>query len=262
MNEPRRLLSGGGSDFEVELLRSARDDAPAPHARRRAMIALGIGTGVVGAGVTAATTTAAATSSAGGILKWIGIGVVGGGLFVGGAQQAMHLRAPAHVDVAVKGQTKAVSGIVRPVVAKVTRSARVAPPAETAAPEVDAPEPPPKADRAEPAPSPRAVAKKGDGTTLAEEVKELDAAREALNRGESGKALEALERHDKQFGTALLGPEAMVLRMEALAQRGDKAGAAALANQFLALYPTSPHAARVRSILASSVSGPATPGSP
>ncbi len=99
MNEPRRLLDGG-SDFEVELLRSARDDGPSPHARRRTMIALGVGTGIVGAGVTAATSTAAST---GGILKWIGIGVVSGGLVVGGAQQAVHFGAPPHIEIAVKG---------------------------------------------------------------------------------------------------------------------------------------------------------------
>ncbi len=123
-----------------------------------------------------------------------------------------------------------------------------------------APVVPPPADVAEPekpAPAPAAprATSKASGPSLSDEVKELDRARAALDSGDTNKALDALDAHDKQFGTALLGPEAMVMRIEVLAARGDKTGAAALANQFLAVYPHSPHASRVRSLLATSVNG-------
>jgi hypothetical protein len=98
-------------------------------------------------------------------------------------------------------------------------------------------------------------ASKARGSSLSDEVKELDRARAALDSGDASKALEELDEHDKQFGTALLGEEAMVIRIQARERAGDKPGAAALANQFLAIYPHSPHASHVRSLLATSVNG-------
>jgi hypothetical protein len=247
-SDPGRLLDGG-SDFEVELLRSAIGDGPSRHSRKRTMIALGLGTGIVGAGVTAATSTAAST---GGILKWIGIGVVSGGLVVGGAQQAVHMGAPPHLEIAVKG----------PVAHEAHRVA-LAPNRPWMKRSVETPiESPPPSEVADAEPEKPAVlapiapiASKKNGPSLSDEVKELDRARAALNSGDASRAIEALDQHDKQFGTALLGPEAMVLRIEALSARGDKNGAAALANQFLAVYPHSAYASRVRSLLATSVNG-------
>jgi hypothetical protein len=259
MSEPQRLLDGSGG-LELELLRSAKDDGPSTHARRRTMVALGIGTGIVGVGVTTAGSTAASTG-VGGILKWIGIGVVGGGLAVGGAQEAMHLSTSrTQISMAVKGQEQATDKASRPARAYLARLAEPPKAVEPAAAEV-----PEVADEALPEPekvdaplAARPVTRRANGASLADEVAQLDRAREALHRGDLQQALEMLEQHDQQFGRALLGPEAMVLRIEALTQNGDKAGAAALANQFLAAYPTSPAANRVRSLLAGAVSGPAS----
>src|SRR5690349_11114720 len=79
MSEPRRLLEEGGSDVERALLRSARHDAPPAGSRRRALVALGLA-GSVGATVT--TTTAASTATTA-LLKWIGVGMLGGMVTVG-----------------------------------------------------------------------------------------------------------------------------------------------------------------------------------
>jgi hypothetical protein len=86
-------------------------------------------------------------------------------------------------------------------------------------------------------------------SALAEEVQILDGAREALVGSDPAAALAALERHHRRFGGGALGPEATVLRIEALLQNGDRAGAARLAREFLAAHPGSPHASRVRSLL-------------
>jgi len=50
-------------------------------------------------------------------------------------------------------------------------------------------------------------------------------------------------------GSGKLGPEATVLRIDALTQRGDRAAASAMGDRFLAAHPHSPYADRVRSIL-------------
>ena len=69
MSEPRRLLDEPGSSLGQDLLRSARRDAPTRSARARTMIALGVGTGILGAGVTAVLPASRRSTGAGGILE-------------------------------------------------------------------------------------------------------------------------------------------------------------------------------------------------
>lgn len=107
-------------------------------------------------------------------------------------------------------------------------------------------------------PSPRAEAARrrtsagAPHSTLTEEIALLDRAREAIARGSASSALAALDEHDRSFPGAALGPEATVLRVEALSLRGDRAAAARLGRAFLAAHPESPHASRLRSILGAS----------
>jgi hypothetical protein len=49
-----------------------------------------------------------------------------------------------------------------------------------------------------------------------------------------------------------MGPEATVLRVEALARAGDMAAARRTGDAFLASHPQSPYAARVRSLIGES----------
>jgi hypothetical protein len=254
MREPRRLLDEPGSSLGQDLLRSARRDAPTRSARARTMIALGVGTGILGAGVTAAGTSAASTG-AGGILKWIGIGVLSGGLVVGGAEEARHITTPHIAAPAMKGSQQAAARATTPARAFAARVAEP-PVAEAAIEPVPVVADEPAVDAPKPEAPARPVVGAHRAPSLSEELAEVGAADDALKRGDVERAQELLEQHDKQFGKAMLGPETMVLRMELLAQRGDKQGAASLASQFLAAYPESAYANKVRSIHARCVSGP------
>jgi TolA-binding protein len=246
MSEPRRLLEEGGDDLAVSLLRSARHDAPSPRARKETLAALGLG---AGAAVTAAAATSTAASAAtaaksgatAALLKWIGVGVVGGLVTV--TTVAVVQSPPPEPAPAVLAPT-GTRAIASPARSAEPRPVEVTPapsaePVASAAPEAQKPaRPPVSADK------PEASAK----PTLADEVASLDAARSALASGNASAALRALDDHDRRFPGGALGPEGTVLRIEALAQRGDRGSAAALARAFLAAHPRSPHAARIRSV--------------
>ena len=77
----------------------------------------------------------------------------------------------------------------------------------------------------------------------------LDAVRYALDKGDGRKAAELLERHDREFADGLFGPDARILRVEALALAGRDAEAVAQASEFLEAFPHSPQADRVRALL-------------
>jgi hypothetical protein len=236
MSEPRRLLEGGGSEDELALLRSARHDAPPPGSRGRTLVALGLA-GSVGATVT--TTTAASTATAA-LFKWIGVGMLAGMATVGTVAVVQPGAAPSRPQVAAKGFAP-----------EATRKAAVAAQLPAAEPPPAAPPVPPAGEipsaqpSAAPVDPPHASAK----PSLADEVAALDVAREALAAGDAGRALRALDQHDQRFAGGMLGPEATVLRIEALLLRGDRASATRLGEAFLAAHPRSPHASRLRSLL-------------
>jgi hypothetical protein len=78
----------------------------------------------------------------------------------------------------------------------------------------------------------------------------LDDAHAALSSGDTTRALALLDLHDREFrGGGALAPEAMALRIEVYAQRGDRDAAARLGSRFLAIYGDTPQAQRVRSIV-------------
>src|SRR5262249_17998639 len=94
MSEPRRLLKGGGSEFERMLLRSAEKDAPSRELRAKTLAALGVGAGMAGASATAAAATAAKTAGKAALLKWIGFGVLRGVVVAAAAGLARGMGAP------------------------------------------------------------------------------------------------------------------------------------------------------------------------
>jgi hypothetical protein len=102
---------------------------------------------------------------------------------------------------------------------------------------------------ATPTATPTATAIPSTPQKLAEETAALDTARRALGAGAVPRALGALDDYGRDFPNGLLSPEATVLRIEALARRGDDAAALAAARSFLASHPTSTHARRVRSLV-------------
>jgi outer membrane protein assembly factor BamD (BamD/ComL family) len=58
-----------------------------------------------------------------------------------------------------------------------------------------------------------------------------------------------IDDYEARFPGGSLAQEATVLRIEALASQGDRQGASALGDRFVAEHPTSPYAARVRQLL-------------
>ena len=61
--------------------------------------------------------------------------------------------------------------------------------------------------------------------------------------------MSALSEYQRRFPGGVLAQEAMLLRIEALVAQGDQASAARLGRQFLARYPRSQLAARVKTLI-------------
>jgi hypothetical protein len=84
---------------------------------------------------------------------------------------------------------------------------------------------------------------------LATEIAALDNARGLLRAGQPAQAVRALDAYDRAFVAPMLGPEAAVLRIEALTKLGEHAAAARAARSFLRAHSDSPLAGRVRSLV-------------
>jgi hypothetical protein len=82
------------------------------------------------------------------------------------------------------------------------------------------------------------------------ELSALDRARTAIANGEAGKALAMLDDYSSRFPRGSMGPEASVLRIEALAAMGNHSAAERVARAFLEKNPASPYAQRIKSLLA------------
>jgi outer membrane protein assembly factor BamD (BamD/ComL family) len=87
--------------------------------------------------------------------------------------------------------------------------------------------------------------------TLREQAARLDHVRALLQAGESNVALASLDEYDRRFAGTPLSEESLLLRIEALARRGDRSAAATLARRFLKAHPASVHADRVTALLRS-----------
>jgi hypothetical protein len=247
-------------------MRSALDDIPRPGAQQRVLVSLGAaGTalaasaaakGAAAAGTAAGQVGAAGTAGVAGaagvgagtavktavtttvIFKWIGIGVVAGGVATGTAVGVSKLTgepatAPALSASAVSVDATPAPGQPRPHAAG---RSQLNPAAEEP---VEAPAP--NAARfAAPAESP---------SGLASEISLLDRARSALDGGDTNAALAALDEHGAKYDTGALAEEAELLRLEALVQRGQTAAALGQGRAFLAAHPRSPHTGRVRRLM-------------
>ncbi len=235
MRDPDRLVDGG-EGLEVALLRSALPDTPSQGSKRKMLVALGIASGVATASAEATAAGTLAKVGLAGLLKWVGIGVIGGAAMVG------------------------VVETVAPQAAPVSRAEIVEPPPLPRTPSEqapltvkEAPAPPAASEEVVSAePSPQAARSQEPGantTSLADEVRALDGARKALAGGNAKACLEKLDSYRVEFPRGVLGLEATVLRIEALAASGARTQARDLGTRFLASHPDSAHAARVRSVI-------------
>ncbi len=248
-----RSLQDPPDPFAEALLRSAEHDGPTPRDRARVAASLGLaGATTVTASAAKASSTAPAAAKAsllGGMVKWW-LGGLGVAFLVGtfaGAPEP-HAAAPApsssvDIPVAISAvpAAKPAPAMSSPVVVVApvpSASARPTPPAlspssSDAAPSV------PKAPTAAPS----------SGPSLADELAALDAARKAIEAGDADAAEKALSRYRTTMGEGRLASEAELLAIESAAARADHAQTIALGSAFLARHPSSPHRARVTTLI-------------
>ena len=111
-------------------------------------------------------------------------------------------------------------------------------------------EAPPHAPSAAPTASAnRTVARMAPPVSIAEEVRTLDRARQALSGGRAREALNELERYQSQWPRGVFASEVLVLRVEAKLKLGDRASAEREARRLIDAQPKSRHAARLRALL-------------
>jgi hypothetical protein len=273
MTDPQRLLEESGDDFERALLRSSRVDEPAPRAAARVAAALGVGSAIVSGASTASGTGATLGVTAGKagawvVAKWVGFGIVAGGVTVAGLQLARtaskgspveHAEHAEHAALAPppaaqhNGPDTRAGEVATPAIAPEPASVHAQPERARGADAVRQPAHAPAA-AAEPSAArfddlaaPVASAPRTSPASIAGEVSALDRARNAIAARKPADALAALDEYERG-GSRMLAQEAAVLRVEALLLAGNRAGAAALARRLVEAEPQSPHAPRWREI--------------
>ncbi len=233
--DPARLIDpgAGAAPLERELLASLRSSGPPEGSQLRVWMDLNrqlaaaglLGGALVATKSAAAGATGAAVANTGPlatkalVAKWLlGLGLGAAGL--GAVVVATRSEAPA----------PAVTATPKPVAPPISAPAVAPEPAQEAATET----PQESAARAPAIPS------KADA--LDRESRLLVAARAALRAGDVSRAAAALSELEARFPRGMLGQEREVLKIELMAARGDRAGAARRAERFVAAHPNSPHA--------------------
>jgi len=233
MNDPVRLLEIGADEFEAELLRAGRSDAMPAHSRKQILAGIGIG-GLL----TASTVATGVRAAAKGWLTTAGVGTVG----------ALAVWAGVHTFSAGSKSTTVAQHVTPPAVVHKPSAAEpvVAPPAAVVADAVS-PEPEPVPATAPLRSSPRLAA--GTDESLTAELTAIDQARSALLARDYSQTLRLLDDYSRHFSKHRLRSEATVLRIEALAGRGDRDAATRVGREFLQNHPNGPYAQRVRSVI-------------
>jgi hypothetical protein len=232
MNDPVRLLEIGADEFEAELLRAGRSDAVPAHSRKQILAGIGIG-GLLTASTVATGVRAAAKSW----LVTAGVGTVGALAVWAGVHT---FSAGPKPSVVVQHGPPAAAH--RLSAAEPVAATPAALPADTVSP---APEPIPPAAPVKSAP--RLAA--GTDDSLSAELTVIDQARSALLSRDYAQTLRLLDDYSHRFAKHRLRTEATVLRIEALAGRGDRDAATRVGRDFLQNHPNGPYAQRVRSVL-------------
>ncbi|MBX3209647.1 MAG: hypothetical protein KF764_31730 [Labilithrix sp.] len=241
MKEPKRLFEGGTS-LERAVLGFGRDEAPGDDLARKTVAAM------------AAARAAEAAPSAS-IARWprprpavVAVAAIGLGALVAifvaarGDEARPAPSPPAHEAALEPAQPE-----VLPSSAGAKSDAVMTPDSLPNAPPSASPTPSAARSSArdhETAPTPAASA------SIAREVELLDSVKAKLGAGDGVAATRALDAYDGEFPHGALRPEATVLRIRALLMRGDRAGAKALGDDFVAKQPTGVHAKRIRALLA------------
>jgi len=170
--------------------------------------------------------------------KWVAVGVLGGGILAAGAELSLsprleRARAPAAANIA-HAPAAAPRGP--------SNAARVA----TPPPPVAASNPPAVDATSQRAALPATAPSSARSSQLGREVESIDRVRRALAAGNTSLALSELDAYARLSSTGVLDREARVLRIQALRDAGDVAGAQQLTERYLADFPNDAHAVRMR----------------
>jgi hypothetical protein len=183
VNELKRLLSEGATDFERCLLGAVVNERPSVRLRSRMMRGLGVSSVIT---LWAVTAQAMVTSAAGKFVIGLAAAsvVVGGALSVGGQREAREAK-EAEAVLTAPHEPSAAPGVAR---------------------RASDPEPSVAAFAPLPADLPNA---------LRAQIELLDAAKRAVNRGDAVEAAALLDRFDERFPDGVLRSEARTLRRAA-----------------------------------------------
>jgi len=249
MRNPERCDDPALEEVERMLLKAGRAGAPAG-SKQRALAAM---TGAVAASTIAGGQAAAASLAVKSVLlssKWLAVASLTSVVAVSGTLAVQHLHptpvtasAPAGSASSARVPARDVS-LRGPEIPPAPAATFVATPS---APSVAVPSAPASPAVESAGPVVRATAP--TAPSLAMELSTLDQARAAVADGEPARALSILDEYSAQFPRGAMGPEAAVLRVEALLSAGDRAAAERVARAFLQNNPTSPYGPRVKSLL-------------
>lgn len=260
MKEPRRLRHESKSPIERMLLDTAAAYRRPPTTRSKTLTALGLaGSAALSAGA-AQGAWASMLAKVGGAKALAAIAVIGAAVTVPAVYYGARLRtAPA---VAASVMAPRAPGVVNevpppPMPESMPAARPVAPP--EALPSL-AVSPVPRERRSRggsnhvrparkdvpPAAATTAAPPPASPNELGAEVGAIEAARGRLAKGDPAATLALLDDYASAFPDGRLQPEAMVLRIDALAKTGRSAEARRVAEMFLQRYPKSVLAARVR----------------
>jgi TolA-binding protein len=242
MSDPTRLLEHGSDEFEASLLRAGRSDAMSSRSRRQILAGIGIG-GLL----TASTVASGVRAAAKGWFAKTSIGAAGA-LAIWAGVRATHPSppvAPAAAPVAAAAQPVPRVGAAQP--AALPAAEPLAEPERTAPETAKAPAP---RGPARFAPQPTAETTRAEReASLTAELGAIEQARRAFLARDYSQSLRLLDEYARRFPKRQLASEATVLRIEALAARGDHDAASRVGRDFLQNHPNGPYAQRVRSVI-------------
>jgi len=257
------------SEFERNLLASARSEGPTPADTERAWRALEADVAALGSlaaprEVQSALRPGAATTRVQ-ALQWLLIGAVAGGIVAGGGVVALWrpLEPSAPPPPVPQASASGLASGEPPLVPEPFEPKLATEPLEPRESASAAARPRARgASRAEPravsvlrrAAPPTSPVLAPD-STLAREVAALDAARAALAIGANGHVLQQIEKYHRDFPGGALAAEADVVAIEAWAAEGDEVALQRAVRRFLRNHPRDPHVARVRELQSSAARG-------
>lgn len=255
MTDPKRLLNGSQSPrtrallragqaeaspdgFSQRLLASVASAAAASAMTGAAAASLGTGAKLGGTVMGAASGSGAASGLVLVTAKWVAVGVLGGGLLAAGADLLLSPPAPERAPIGDRAAAAASPVPAKTPVAQASAPTRAEP---AAAPSAPVPSTASEPDRTV-VTAPSTVR----SSQLGREVELIDRVRRALAAGNTSLALSELDSYARMSSTGVLDREARVLRIQALRDAGDVAGAQQLTARYLADFPNDAHALRLR----------------